>query len=72
MLYPKLFASDLHNPEFAKMAKTFGARGILVTSPDQLRTALKEAFKADGPTVIEIPVGEMPSPWDFINLKKLR
>lgn len=68
----RIIASDLHNPEFAKMAETFGAKGVVVTSPEQMRVALKEAFKESGPTVIEVPVGEMPSPWDFINLKKLR
>lgn len=68
----RVIASDLHNPDFAKLAETFGARGVKVTSTEKLRTALREAFVQDGPTVIEIPVGEMPAPWEFINLKKIR
>ena len=68
----KVIASDLHNPDFTKMAESFGARGVKVTSPEKLRVALKEAFNADGPTVIEIPIGELPAPWEFINLKKIR
>ncbi len=69
----RVIATDLTNPDFVKLAKSFGARGVRVTTPDALRPALQEGFKADGPTVIEVPVGEMPSPWeDFIFLPKVR
>jgi len=69
----RVIASDLTNPDFVKLAESFGARGVRVTTPDTLRPALREGFKADGPTVIEVPVGEMPSPWeDFIFLPKVR
>ena len=29
--------------------------------PEGLRSALREAFKIDGPVLIEVPVGEMPN-----------
>ena len=30
--------------------------------------ALRRAFaRRDGPTLIEVPVGAMPSPWEFIH-----
>ncbi len=36
-------------------------------SPEDLRRALRRAFAhRDGPTLIEVPVGAMPSPWEFI------
>ena len=59
----RLIASDLHNPDFVKMADSFGAQGIRAKSPDELRQAIREGLAEKGPTLIEIPVGEMPSPW---------
>ena len=59
----RLIASDLHNPDFVKIAQAFGAQGIRAHSPDELRRAIREGLAEKGPTLIEIPVGEMPSPW---------
>ncbi len=59
----RLIASDLHNPDFVKIAQAFGAQGIRANSPDELRLAIREGLAEKGPTLIEIPVGEMPSPW---------
>ena len=39
----------------------------------ELRAALKRAFKRrDGPTLIEVPVSQMPSPWEFIHMPRVR
>lgn len=51
----KFMAVDLVNPDFVAMAKAFGAYGEYVTSPDELNEVLARAYKADRPTVIEIP-----------------
>jgi acetolactate synthase-1/2/3 large subunit len=59
----RLIASDLHNPDFVKLAEAFGAQGLRANSPDELRHAIREGLAEKGPTLIEIPVGEMPSPW---------
>ena len=67
----RTIASDLVNPDFVKMAQSFGARGVLVRSPSELRSALGAAFAEAGPTIIEVPVGEMASPWEFILLPRL-
>jgi acetolactate synthase I/II/III large subunit len=38
-----------------------------------LRPALRRAFaRRDGPTLIEVPVGIMPSPWEFILMGRVR
>jgi acetolactate synthase I/II/III large subunit len=64
----RLIGSDLTNPDFVAFGKSFGAEAMRVTSPQELRTALRRAFgRRDGPTLIEVPVGELPSPWEFIN-----
>ena len=68
----RVIASDLHNPDFVKLAQSFGAEGLRATTPEELRAALRVGFNNRGPTLIEIPVGEMPSPWPFIHLPRLR
>jgi len=68
----RLIATDLVNPDFVKLAESFGATGLSATSPETLRAALKTAFKEDGPVVIEIRCGEMPSPWEFMLLPPVR
>lgn len=65
-------ASDLSSPDFVKLAESFGAQGLHAKTPEQLRLRLKQAFQFDGPTVIEVPVGDFPSPWEFILMPKVR
>ena len=56
----RVIASDLQNPDFVKLAESFGARGLRARTPEELRGAIREGFAADGPTIVEIPVGDMP------------
>src|SRR5215472_2377913 len=63
----------LFNPDFATFTKSFDAAAERATTPEQLRTALRSALtRRDVPTVIEVPVGAMPSPWEFIFMDKIR
>ncbi len=69
----RLIASDLANPDFVKFAESFGAAAERVRTPDELRAALRRGFaRRDGPTLIDMPVGPMPSPWEFILMGKVR
>jgi len=69
----RLIGSDLANPDFIAFAKSFGAEASRVQSPDELRGALRRAFtRRDGPTLIEVPVGQLPSPWEFILMERIR
>jgi acetolactate synthase-1/2/3 large subunit len=69
----RTIASDLRNPDFVRLAESFGAQGLRATTPEALRGALQRGFaKTDGPTLIEVPVGEFPSPWEFLALPKVR
>jgi len=69
----RLIASDLANPDFLKFAESFGAAAERAKDPASLRAALKRGLaRRDGPTVIEVPVGPMPSPWEFIHMPKVR
>jgi 5-guanidino-2-oxopentanoate decarboxylase len=42
------------NPDFIKLARAFGCRAIRPSSLDRFRAALRSAFAADGPTLIEM------------------
>ncbi|MEM7112081.1 MAG: thiamine pyrophosphate-dependent enzyme [Chloroflexota bacterium] len=67
----RLIASDLQNPDFVKLAESFGAQGLRANSPEELREALKRGFAtSDVPTVVDVPFGEVPSPWPFIMAPK--
>jgi len=69
----RLIASDLANPDFVRYAESFGAAAERARDPPALRAALERAFKRrDVPTVIEVPVGPMPSPWEFIHMPPVR
>jgi acetolactate synthase-1/2/3 large subunit len=68
----RLIACDLANPDFVKYAESFGAAGRRARGPDELRSALRESFKRREPTLIEVPVGAMPSPWEFIQMPRVR
>jgi acetolactate synthase-1/2/3 large subunit len=69
----RLIASDLANPDFVKFAESFGAAAERVRTPEELRRALRRGFaRRDGPTLIDMPVGPMPSPWEFILLGRAR
>ena len=68
----KVIASELHNPDFAKLATLFGAAGIRATTPAELKDEIRAAIKRSGPTVIEVPVGEMPDPWRLVHMGRAR
>jgi acetolactate synthase I/II/III large subunit len=69
----RVIASDLANPDFVKFAESFGAAAERAKDPAGLRAALKRGFaRRDGPTLIDVPVGPMPSPWEFIHMPKVR
>ncbi len=54
-IYPqRVVATDLANPDFARMAESFGALGLRVDSPDQVRPALAKALESHGPAVLDI------------------
>jgi acetolactate synthase-1/2/3 large subunit len=69
----RLIASDLANPDFIRFAESFGAAAERAADPGALRAALRRGFaRRDGPTLIEVPVGPLPSPWEFIHMPKVR
>jgi acetolactate synthase I/II/III large subunit len=68
----RLIGVDLLNPNFPKMADSFGIAGTRATSPEILRRELAAALKRRGPSLIEVPVGEMPDPWPTLIMPRIR
>ena len=68
----RVIASELHNPDFVAFAESFGALGLRVHSPGELQDALADAFAAETPVLIEVPVGEMPAPWTSMSAPTAR
>lgn len=68
----RLIACDLANPDFVKYAESFGAAGRRARTPEELGIALRQSFAARVPTLIEVPVGPFPSPWEFIHMPPVR
>ena len=68
----RIVASDLVNPDFVKLAESFGVGAARVTSPDHFRTALEKALANGGPYLIdvEVPRDSEVSPWAFIHPAK--
>ncbi len=63
-----MLGSDLHNPDFMKLAEAFGVRGERATSPQNLRQVLSGALDSGAPWLIEVPVprDSESDPWRFL------
>ena len=60
----RTIGAGLHNPDFVKLAEAYGANGVRATTPDELESSLRSAISHDGPTLIEVPVDPMPTPFE--------
>ena len=64
----RVVASELRNPDFVRLAESFGALGIRAQSPAELASALDLALCQRLPAVIHVPVDPESevSPWPLI------
>ena len=62
----RVIGSDLVNPDFMKLADSFGIAHERATSAEALRPALRRAIASNKPALIECPVGEMPNPFSIL------
>ena len=68
----RVIASDLVNPDFVRLADSFGVFARAADDPDGLRDALEQALARDAPALIEVKVGQFPDPWRQIVLPRVR
>jgi acetolactate synthase-1/2/3 large subunit len=64
----KGYGSELKNPDFVKLAESFGALAHRAKTPAELKKYLEKALSENGPTIIEVPCGRGSeiSPWKFL------
>jgi acetolactate synthase-1/2/3 large subunit len=68
----RAICADLQNPDFVKLAESFGMPGRRASDAAGLRTALNESIKAPGPALVEYQAPEFPSPWPLHFRDKVR
>jgi acetolactate synthase I/II/III large subunit len=66
----RISGADLVNPDFVKLARSFGLSSVRVRRPSELRKVLAKAVDTNKPTLIEVQVerGSEASPWPFIQM----
>jgi acetolactate synthase-1/2/3 large subunit len=54
-VYPgRCIATDLVNPDFARLAGAFGAAGVTVSAEHEIRPALRQALDCGGPILLDV------------------
>jgi acetolactate synthase I/II/III large subunit len=67
----RVLGSELVNPDFVRLAESFGVRGARATTPGELEGLLRESVgSGHEPVLIDVPVGAMPNP--FHTLRQAR
>ena len=66
----RLIGADLKNPDFMKLAESFGVAGYRVSTPAELKPVLAKAIDDNKPALIEISTetGSEAAAWEFINM----
>ena len=59
----KSLGVELTNPDFMKLADAYGVVGMKAENPEALEKSLKKAIALDKTVLIEVPIGQMPSPF---------
>lgn len=57
------FGVDIHVPDFAALAKSFGVEGKKVTNPDELGPLVTESLNTPGPVVLDVQLSQAPLPF---------
>ncbi len=67
----RTIGARLENPDFVRLAESFGVHGRRVADPAALRRALAEELAAGQPALIEVTIepGIETSPWNLIHMR---
>ena len=68
----RLIASDLYNPDFSKLAESFGMDYWGADSPQSLGLALRAAIATGKPAFVEVAVEDFPNPFPHMFFRKTR
>jgi len=62
-IFNKSLGSELKNPNFMKLAESYGVTGMKAENPNELEACIKKAITLNKTVLIEVPTGETPSPF---------
>jgi acetolactate synthase I/II/III large subunit len=62
----RILGSDLENPDFVAVSRSFGIDAEAVSTADQLEGALRSALDGHRPALIEVKTGPMANVWPVI------
>ncbi len=67
----RTLGSRFENPDFVRLAESFGVAAVRVRTPSELKRALETELAAARPSLIEVelPPGVESSPWPFIHMR---
>ncbi|TAJ88511.1 MAG: hypothetical protein EPO41_20535 [Reyranella sp.] len=68
----RTIATELRNPDFVKLAESFGIDAVRVGSPEELGNAISRGIAKGAPLLIDCPVGQFPDPWPLVTLPPIR
>lgn len=57
---------DLHNPNYEALSGAFGVAYERVATPEMLGAAIRNAAGSQAPLLIEVPMGDVPTPWPLL------
>jgi acetolactate synthase-1/2/3 large subunit len=62
MQFGRRIQDSIANPDFVKLADSFGLQGVRVDTPEGLSAALSSALRADASVIIEV-MDDVGSPY---------
>ncbi|MGB1258314.1 MAG: thiamine pyrophosphate-dependent enzyme, partial [Thiolinea sp.] len=70
--FPGAAGAPEFGPDYAAIAKAYGAKGVRIESSDELLPALKHAIAEGGPVVIDVAMINNPTPttghWNILDI----
>ena len=60
--FPGMAEQPDYGPDYAKIARAYGAEGVKITAADQLLPELHAALQSGKPTVLDVPMINNPTP----------
>lgn len=70
--FPSPAGTPLGVPDYAQIARAYGAEGVRISSADELLPALRAAIASGKPTVLDVPMINNPTPttghWNILDI----
>ena len=61
----RVIGTRIHNPDYAKLAESYGASGLKLSRHQELGPNLRDALRANGPVLIEVPIPNLIPPFQI-------